>query len=64
MSGQVSRGSAGVHRISDAIQPSHPLLPTSPPAFSLSQHLSLFQILHQAERAEFQDNVPLRQGPW
>ena len=27
----------------DAIQPSHPLLPTSPPAFSLSQHQSLYQ---------------------
>ena len=25
-----------VHRVSDAIQPSHPLLPTSPPAFNLS----------------------------
>ena len=27
-----------VHRVSDAIQPSHPLLSPSPPAFSLSQH--------------------------
>ena len=27
----------------DAIQPSHPLLPTSPPALSLSQHWGLFQ---------------------
>ena len=27
----------------DAIQPSHPLLPASPFAFSLSQHQSLFQ---------------------
>ena len=32
-----------VHRISDAIQPSHPLLSPSPPAFSLSQHQGLFQ---------------------
>ena len=32
-----------VHRIGDAIQPSHPLLPPSPPALSLSQHQSLFQ---------------------
>ena len=32
-----------VHRISDAIQPSHPLLPSSPPAFSLSQQWDLFQ---------------------
>ena len=27
-----------VHWVDDAIQPSHPLLPCSPPAFSLSQH--------------------------
>ena len=30
-----------VHRVSDAIQPSHPLSSPSPPAFSLSQHQSL-----------------------
>ena len=28
---------------SDSIQPSHPLLPASPPALSLSQHQGLFQ---------------------
>ena len=33
-----------VHRVSDAIQPSHPLLPPSPPAFYLSQHQGLFQL--------------------
>ena len=32
-----------VHRVSDAIQPSHPLLSPSPPTFSLSQHQGLFQ---------------------
>ena len=32
-----------VHRVSDAIQPSHPLLFPSPPAFILSQHQGLFQ---------------------
>ena len=32
-----------VHRVSDAIQPSHPLSSPSPPAFNLSQHHSLFQ---------------------
>ena len=32
-----------VHWVGDAIQPSHPLLPPSPPAFSLSQHQGLFQ---------------------
>ena len=32
-----------VHWIGDAIQPSHLLLPSSPSAFSLSQHQCLFQ---------------------
>ena len=32
-----------VHQVSDAIQPSHPLLSHSPPAPSPSQHQSLFQ---------------------
>ena len=32
-----------VHWVGDAIQPSHPLSSPSPPAFSLSQHQSLFQ---------------------
>ena len=32
-----------VHWVSDAIQPSHPLLPPSPLALSLSQHQGIFQ---------------------
>ena len=32
-----------IHRVSDAIQPSHPLLSPSPPAPNPSQHQSLFQ---------------------
>ena len=32
-----------VHRVDDAIQPSHPLLSPSPPAPNPSQHQSLFQ---------------------
>ena len=32
-----------VHWVSDAIQPSHPLLSPSPPALNLSQHQGLFQ---------------------
>ena len=32
-----------VHRVGDAIQPSHPLLSPSPPAFNLSQHQGRFQ---------------------
>ena len=47
-----------VHRVSDAIQPSHPLLSPSPPAFNLSQHQGLFQwvsSLHQVAKVlEFQ----------
>ena len=47
-----------VHRIGDAIQPSHPLSSPSPPAFNLSQHHGLFQwvgSLHQvAEVLAFQ----------
>ena len=39
-----------VHWVSDAIRPSHPLLPASPPALNHSQHQGLFQwvgSLHQ-----------------
>ena len=32
-----------VHRVGDAIQPSHPLSSPSPPAFSLSKSQGLFQ---------------------
>ena len=32
-----------LHRVCDAIQPSHPLSPPSPPAPNPSQHQSLFQ---------------------
>ena len=42
-----------VYRVSDAIQPSHPLSSPSPPAFNLSQHQSLFQwvsSLHQVAK--------------
>ena len=47
-----------VYRISDAIQPSHPLSSPSPPAPNPSQHQSLFQCvnsLHEATKVlEFQ----------
>ena len=39
-----------VHRVDDALQPSHTLLPPSPPGFNLSHHQCLFQwvnSLHQ-----------------
>ena len=32
-----------IHRVSDAIQPSHPLLSPSPPVPNPSQHQNLFQ---------------------
>ena len=34
---------AQTHRVGDAMQPSHPLSPPSPPALNLSQHQGLFQ---------------------
>ena len=47
-----------VHRLGDAIQPSHPLSSPSPPAFNPSQHQGLFQwvsSLHQVVKVlEFQ----------
>ena len=47
-----------VHRVSDAIQPSHPLSSLSPPVPNLSQHQGLFQWVyssHQVARVlEFQ----------
>ena len=32
-----------VHCISDVIQPSHPLMPSSPSALNISQHQGLYQ---------------------
>ena len=48
---------AQTHRVSDAIQPSHPLLSSSPPAFNLSQHQTLYKWAsspHQVATLEFQ----------
>ena len=64
-----------LHYISDAIQPSHPLLSPSPPSFNLSQHQGLFQgvnsshqvakvlefqLQHQSFRWIFRPDFPLR----
>ena len=38
-----------VHQVSDAIQPSHPLLSLSPPALNPSQHQSLFQWVNSSQ---------------
>ena len=46
-------GQTHVHRVGDAIQPSHSLSYPSPPAVSLSQHQGLFQCvccLHQVAK--------------
>ena len=47
-----------VHRVGDAVQPSHPLSSPSPTAFNLSQHQGLFQSVsssHQVVKVlEFQ----------
>ena len=46
-----------VHRVCDAIQPSHPLLSPSPPVLNHSQHQGLFNesTLHQVAKVlEFQ----------
>ena len=61
-----------VHRIGDAIQPSHPLSCPSPPAFNLAQHQGLFQwvnsshhvakvleLQHQSFQLNIQDWSPL-----
>ena len=49
---------AHVYWVGDAIQPSHPLSPPSPPAFNLAQHQGLFQWVsssHQVAKVlEFQ----------
>ena len=39
-----------VHRVSDAIQPSHPLLSTSYPALNLSQHQGLFKLVSSSHQ--------------
>ena len=39
-----------VHWVGDALQPSHPLLSPSPPAFNLSQHQGLFQWLSSSHQ--------------
>ena len=52
-------------QVSDAIQPSHPLLSPSPPAFNLSQHQGLFQgvsSLHQVAKGLELQHRPFQSG--
>ena len=57
-----------IHWVSDAIQPSHPLLSPSPPAFNLSQHQGLFKWVHSAYQVakilNTQDWSPLGWTGW
>ena len=49
-----------VHLVSDAIQPSHPLLSSSPPALNLAQHQGVFQgvsSLHQVAKVRVSASV-------
>ena len=39
-----------VHWVSDAIQPSHPLLSPSPPALNISQHQGLFKCISSSQQ--------------
>ena len=39
-----------VHRVGDAIQPSHPLSSPFPPAFSLFQHQGLIQLVSSLQQ--------------
>ena len=41
-----------VHRVGDAIQPSHPLLSLSPFAPNPSQHQSLFQLVNSSHEVD------------
>ena len=55
-----------VHRVGDAIQPSHPLSSPSPRAFNLSQHQSLFKwvsSLHQVAKASA-SVLPMNTQDW
>ena len=48
-----------IHWISDAIQPSHPLLSPSPPAFNLSQHQGLFQWVSSSHQVKIMASGPI-----
>ena len=46
-----------VHRVNDAIQPSHPLSLLSPPALNLSQHQGLFKLVRWPKYWSFSFNI-------
>ena len=57
-----------VHWVGNAIQPSHPLSPPSPPASNLSQHQGLFQWLSSLQQVakvlEFKSVPPMNIQDW
>ena len=54
-----------VHWVGDAIQPSHPLLSPSPPAFNLSQHQGLSQWVSSFHQLQFQPSIlPMNIQGW
>ena len=56
-----------VHRVGDAIQPSHPLSSPSPPAFNLSQHQGLFKWALRVYNFKWHDsgvNLPAMRETW
>ena len=53
-----------VHRVGDAIQPSHPLLSPSPPAFNHSQHQGLFQWVSSSHQVAKVSVLPMNIQDW
>ena len=57
-----------VHRVSGAIQPSHPLSSPFPPAFNLSQHQGLFQWVNSSHQVAkvlaLQSVLPVNVQSW
>ena len=52
-----------VHRVSDAIQPSHPLSSPSPPAVNLFQHQALFQWVSSSHQVAKYQSFSFSIGP-
>ena len=53
-----------IHQVSDAIQPSHPLLSPSPPALNLSQHQGLFQWVSSSVQVLYLMLIPQSTSCW
>ena len=53
-----------VHRVSGAIQPSHPLSPTSQLALNLSQHQGLFQSVNPSHQVAKVLELQLQHEPF